>query len=61
MRAFISIDRFEINRMAHHMIFTGNAIAAMHVARLTRHIERLADIIAFDDRHHFRRKAAFIH
>ena len=47
--------------MAHYMIFTGNAIAAMHVARLTRHIERFADIIAFDDRHHFRRKAAFIH
>ena len=61
MRAFISIDRLKVNGVAHHVIFTGNAVAAMHIACLARHIERLADIIALDDRHHFRREAAFIH
>ena len=47
--------------MAHDMIFTGNTVAAMHIARLARHIQRFADIIAFNDRNHFRREAAFIH
>ena len=49
MRAFISVDRLEVNGMAHDMIFTGNTVAAMHIARLARHIQRFADIIALDD------------
>ncbi len=32
MRAFIGVDRFQINHMPHDVIFLGNAIAAMHVA-----------------------------
>ena len=61
MRALISVDRFKVNGVAHDVIFTGNAVAAMHIARLAGNIQSLADIIAFDDGHHFGRKAAFIH
>ena len=53
MCAFIGVDRLQINGMAHDMIFLRDAIAAMHVARGAGNIQRLADIIALHDRHHF--------
>ena len=54
MRAFIGVDRFQINHMPHDVIFLGNTIAAMHVARCPRNGQRLATIIAFDQRNIFR-------
>ena len=49
MRAFIGVNRFQVGHMTHHLIFFANAVAAMHVTRGTRDIERLADIVALDD------------
>ena len=61
MCAFIGVDRLQINGMAHDMIFLRDAIAAMHIARGAGYIQRLADIIAFHDRHHFWGKPPLIH
>ena len=61
MRAFISVDGFQISRMADHLIFTANPVATMHVPRLSCYIQCLADIVAFDDRNHIRRKFALVH
>ena len=61
MRALISVDRFKVNGVSHDVIFTGNTVAAVHIARLAGNIQRLADIIALDDGHHFGREAALIH
>ena len=55
--AFISVDRLEVNGMAHDMIFTGNAIAAM--ARLAS--SALPTLLRLTIGDHFRREAAFIH
>ena len=38
MRALIGVDRLEIYDMADDMIFVGNAVAAMHVARGPRNV-----------------------
>ena len=46
--------------MAHHLIFLRYAVAAVHVARGPRDIERLADIVALDDRDHVGRGAAIV-
>ena len=61
MCAFIGVDRLQINGMSHDMIFLRDAIAAMHVARGAGNIQRLADIIALHDRHHFWGKPPLIH
>ncbi len=61
MRALVSVDRFQVHHVADHLIFRRDPIAAMHVARGACYIERLADIVAFDDRDHIGREPAFIH
>ena len=61
MRAFISVDGFEVNRVTHDVIFTGDTIATVHIARLAGDVEGFANIIAFHDLHHFRGKPALIH
>ena len=61
MCTFIGVDRFKVHHVADHLIFPADAIAAMHVARLTRDIERFTDIVALDHADHVRRKAAFVH
>ena len=44
MGPLVSIDRLKILRMAHHMIFNLNTIAAMHVPGLAGNVERFAEI-----------------
>ena len=61
MRAFIGVNRFQINGMAHDVIFLRNAVATMHIPRGACNIQRLADIIALYNRHHFGGKTALIH
>ena len=61
MRAFIGVNRFQINGMAHDVIFLRNAVATMHIPRGACNIQRLADIIALHDRHHFGGKPPLIH
>src|SRR5690606_19602446 len=54
MSTFIGIDRLKVLGVPHHVIRALNAVAAMHVASLARNVERLAAIVAFDQRNHFR-------
>src|ERR1700688_3959579 len=48
VRALVGVHHFEIHEMANHAEFVRNAVAAQHVARGARHIERLAAGIAFE-------------
>ncbi len=56
VRAFIGVDRLEVHDVAHHLVFARNAVAAMHVAGDAGDIERLAAIVALDDRDHLGRE-----
>ena len=60
MRAFICVNGLEVHCVPDDMIFGGNPIAAMHVPRDPRDIERLAAIIALNKADHFRRPTARI-
>src|SRR6516165_6037077 len=59
--ALIGVDRLEIVDVPHHVVLDLDAVAAVHVARLARDVERLAAIVALDDRDHFGSKLALIH
>ena len=61
MRPFIRIDRFKIDRVADHVIFRCNPVAAVHIARHPRNIERFAAIVTLDDADHFGCPSARIH
>src|SRR6185437_217137 len=45
----------------HHREFDLDAVAAVHVARGPRDIERIAAICALDERDHLGRRAALVH
>ena len=47
--------------MPDHMEVQADAIAAVHVPRHARHVQRLAAVVAFDDRDHLGRERTFIH
>src|SRR5690349_4532083 len=53
VRALISVDGLEIEQMTDHVIFVDDAVAAMHIARHARDVERLAGRVAFENRDHF--------
>ncbi len=61
MRAFVGVDRFQVHHVAHHAVFVRDAVAAVHVAGVARDLERLADVVALDDRDHLRREPPFVH
>ena len=42
MRAFIGVDRFQIHHMPNDMILIRDTVAAVHVAGVTRDLQRLA-------------------
>src|SRR6185437_1125134 len=46
--AFIGVDGFQIRGVTHHVVLDLDAVAAMHVARGARDVERLAAIVALD-------------
>ena len=48
MRPLIGVHGFEVYHMADDMIFVGDAVAAVHVARHPRNGQRLAAIVALD-------------
>ena len=50
MRALVGIHRLEVHHVAHDVIFLGNAVAAMHVARGTGDVQCLATAVALDQR-----------
>src|ERR1700747_2732901 len=55
MGALISVDGLQVQDMPHHVILDLDAVAAVHVARGAGDVERLAAIVALDDRDHFGR------
>src|SRR5262249_7355090 len=58
--AFIGVDRLEVHYMADHVICVGDAVAAVYVARGAGDVERLAAIVALQDRDHLRVVAAHV-
>src|SRR3546814_11747985 len=58
--ALVGVDRLEVHDMAHDLIFRRDAVAAVHVARLSRDIERLADLVALAARDTLGRERAFV-
>src|SRR5205085_368535 len=45
VRALVGIDGFEVRQHAHYVELVGDAVAAVHVARKPRDVERLAAIV----------------
>src|ERR1700730_4091767 len=60
MGAFIGIDRLQIHHVADHLVLVGDAVAAVHVAGGAGDVERLAAIVALQDRDHLGRVAPFV-
>ena len=54
VRALVRIHRFEIGEVAHDAECGRNPIGAEHVARQAGDIERLARVVALDERDRFR-------
>src|SRR6516165_10341224 len=59
--SLVSIDRFEVGKMAHHWKRSRDAIGAKHVAGNAGYAERLAGIVALDERDCFWSERARIH
>ena len=55
VRAFVGVDRFQIAKDAHHVELVGDAVAAVHVAGEPGDVERLAAIVALEERDRRRR------
>ena len=47
--ALIGVHRFEVHHVTDHLIFAGDAIAAMHITGNPREVESLAADVALDD------------
>ena len=60
VRPFVSIDRFQIHHVANYVVLIRNPVAAMHVPRCSRNLERLAAVIALEQRDRLRGSAPFI-
>ncbi len=60
VRALVGVDGLEIAEHAHHVELVGDAVAAVHVARQPRDLERLAAIVALQQRHRGRRRPALL-
>src|SRR6476620_5387531 len=56
MRPLVGVHRLEVLRVTHHVILDVDAVAAQHVAGRARNVERLAAIVALDNRDGFRRE-----
>src|SRR5690606_10074078 len=44
--ALVRVDRLEVHDVADHVVLVGDAVAAVHVARGARDVERLAAAVA---------------
>src|SRR6266850_1237653 len=60
VRAFVGIDHLEVDDMADDAELVGDAVAAQHVAREARDLQRLAARIALHDRGDLDRRAALV-
>src|SRR5258707_15702894 len=60
VRAFVGIDDLEVDEVADDAELVGDAVAAEHVARHARDVERLAAGISLHDRGDFHRSGAVV-
>src|SRR5207248_4268102 len=60
VRAFVGVDHLEVDDVADHAELVRDAVAAEHVARGARDVERLAAGVALHDRGDLDRRGAFV-
>ena len=60
VRAFVGVDHFEVHQVARHAELVADAVAAHHVARQAGDVERLAAVVALEDRGDLDRGRAFV-
>src|SRR4051812_14275568 len=60
VRALVGVHHFEVDDVPDHTELVGYAVAAEHVARDARDVERLAAGISFHDRGDLDRRRAFV-
>src|ERR1700722_2161969 len=60
VRALVGVHGFQVHQVADDVIFVDDAVAAVHVARGARDVERLAAGIALEHGHHLGRRFAFV-
>src|SRR5205823_2698849 len=60
VRAFVGIDHLEVDDVADDAELVGDAVAAQHVAREARDLQRLAARVALHDRGDLDRRAALV-
>ena len=61
MGALVGVYRLQVHHMADHMVLVADTVATVHVTGLAGDIDGLAAVVAFHQRHHFRRPVAGIH
>ena len=59
--ALVGIHCLQIHDVTNHVILIRNSVAAVHVARHAGDIQRLAAVVALDERKHLRRRPALVH
>ena len=60
VRAFISVYRLEVQQMTDHLVLLGDPIATVHVSGKARDLERLARVVALQDRDHLGRSGSLV-
>ena len=54
--ALVGVDRLEVQDVADDVVLVRDAVAAVHVARRPGDVERLAAVVALDQRDHLGRR-----
>src|SRR5687767_12103312 len=60
VRALVRVHHLEVDQMADHAELVRDAVAAEHVAREARDLQRLAARVTLQDRGHLRRRRALV-
>src|SRR6056297_3337773 len=61
VRALVGVHRLEVRHVPEDVVVLLDAVAAVHVARCPRDVERLAAVVALDERDEFGGGMAFVH
>src|SRR3712207_5098722 len=58
--ALVGVHRLQVHDVADHVVLVHDAVAAVHVPRHARDLQRLAAVVALDQADHLRRRAALV-
>ncbi len=61
VRPLIGVHRLKVHHVTDDLEFFGYSVAAVHVTRHPRNLQRLDTVVAFDDADHLRRGPGFVH